>query len=158
MSTALSEREEDYLRGIMEVFEERGYARIRDIANRVEVSPPSAVEMMKKLDRKKLVVYEKYGGVTLTSRGQDIAKVISKRRETFIKFLEIILVPEKIALRDAHILEHQLDPKTIIQFNRFVEFITSAQERPRFVSRWVSMFEKYCDGKESEENSFRISP
>ncbi|MCK4702530.1 metal-dependent transcriptional regulator [Candidatus Bathyarchaeota archaeon] len=145
MSSGLSEREEDYIRAILEVIEEKGYARIRDIANKVEVRPPSAVGMMKKLDKKKLVVYEKYGGVVFTPEGREIAIAIRNRHDTFKRFLEIILVPEDIAIKDAHILEHQLDPKTIIQFTKFVEFITRAKERPRFVSRWMEMFKKFSE-------------
>ena len=52
MSYGLSEREEDYMRGILEVIEEKGYARVRDIAFKVEVKPPSAIEMIKKHDKK----------------------------------------------------------------------------------------------------------
>jgi len=145
MSAPISTREEDYLRGIHEILERKGYARIRDIANEVGVSPPSAVEMMKKLAQKGMVVYEKYGGVTLTPQGREIARVISRRHEIFRKFLEIILVPEEVAMKDAHLLEHQLDPMTIKQFTRFVEFITSASDRPRWVGRWIEMFKGYCE-------------
>jgi len=145
MSASLSTREEDYLRSIHEILERKGYARIRDIANEVGVTPPSAVEMMRKLAQKGMVIYEKYGGVNLTPQGREIARVISRRHETFIKFLEIILVPKEVALKDAHILEHQLDPKTIKQFARFVEFITGASDHPRWVGRWIEMFKGYCE-------------
>ncbi|MCD6263364.1 metal-dependent transcriptional regulator [Candidatus Bathyarchaeota archaeon] len=148
---SLSEREEDYLRAIYEIICRKGYARIKDIAKEVEVRPPTAVEMMKKLARKGLVKYEKYGGVSLTSQGSEIAMVISKRHETFTKFLEIILVPREIALKDAHILEHQLNPKTILQFTRFVEFITGASDRPRIVGRWMEMFKNYCEALDRQE-------
>ena len=145
MSSDLSEREEDYIRGILEVIEKKGYARIRDIAYKVEVKPPSATEMMKKLDKKGLVIYEKYGGVVFTPEGREIATAIRDRHETFRRFLEIIFVPEGIAIKDAHILEHQLDPKTIIQFTKFVEFITSTKERPQIVSRMMEMFSKFSE-------------
>ena len=151
MSTDLSEREEDYLRGILEILEQKGYARIRDIANKVDVSPPSAVEMMKKLAAKELVLYEKYGGVTLTQRGREIAQAISERHDTFEKFLEIILVPREIAKMDAHILEHQLDPKTILQFTRFVEFIASASDHPRWIGRWRELFKGFCEAANERE-------
>ncbi len=148
MSSGLSEREEDYIRGILDVFEEKGYARIRDISYTVNVRPPSAVEMMKKLDKKRLIIYEKYGGVVFTPEGREIAIAIRNRHDIFKRFLEIILVPEDIAIKDAHILEHQLDPKTIIQFTKFVEFITSTKERPRLVSRSIEMFKKFSEKKD----------
>jgi DtxR family Mn-dependent transcriptional regulator len=148
MSIALSEREEDYLRGILEVLNGKGYVRIRDLANEVEVRPSSAIEMMKKLDKKGLVVYEKYGGVVFTPEGRDVALSIRNRHETFKKFLEMIFVPKDIAIKDAHILEHQLDPKTILQFKKFVEFITAYKERPHMVSRWLEMFKEFSEGED----------
>jgi len=105
--------------------------------------------MMKKLDREGLVVYEKYGGVTLTSSGRMTAEIIKKRHETFMKLLEIILVPRDIALKDAHLLEHQLDPKTVLQFTRFVEFISNAYDYPRFRKRWLEQYRRYCEERES---------
>jgi DtxR family Mn-dependent transcriptional regulator len=149
MSIDLTDREEDYLRSILEIIEEKGYSRTKDIAHKLGITSPSVVEMIKKLDDKKLVAYERYEGVTLTPEGHSVAKMIRDRHDTFKKFLEIILVPEKTASKDAHILEHQLDPMTILQFNRFVEFITSAPERPKFVSRWMEMFKQYCLQREN---------
>ncbi|TET20361.1 metal-dependent transcriptional regulator [Candidatus Bathyarchaeota archaeon] len=147
MKETLTGRTEDYLRGICEIIERKGYARIKDIVRELNVRPSTVVEMMKKLDHIGLVVYEKYGGITLTPQGEEIARAISERHETFKKFLEIILVPKDVALKDAHMLEHQLDPKTILQFTRFVEFITSAPEHPKFVKRWVEQFKRYCETK-----------
>lgn len=152
MKEALTGRSEDYLRGLYEIIQRKGYARIKDIARELGVQPPSAVEMMKKLDQIGLVAYEKYGGVILTSQGEEIARAVSKRHETFKKFLEIILVPKDIALKDAHMLEHRLDPKTILQFTRFVEFVTAAPKRPRFVRRWMDHFKEYCE-KENQQCS-----
>jgi len=144
MKNTLTGRAEDYLRVLLEIEEMKGYARIRDLARELDVQPPSVVEMMKKLHRMGFVAYERYGAVTLTSQGKEIAKIIAKRHKTFKKFLEIILVPKEIVLRDSHILEHRLHPKTVLQFTRFVEFFTSASEH-EFVSRWLEEFKKYCE-------------
>ena len=111
----------------------------------------TVVEMVRKLHKDGFVRYEKYGGVTLTPRGREIAEAIKERRDVFKKFLELILVPEDVALKDSHILEHQLNPKTILQFTRFVKFITEASERPKFVGRWIEQFKKYC--RREEERS-----
>ena len=132
MRMEVTGKAEDYLRGIYEITQQKGFARIRDIANNLTVKPSSAVEMVRKLDRLQLVRYEKYGGVLLTTKGKEMAEVIEKRHETFKKFLEIILVPENVALKDAHVLEHRLQPKTILQFSKFVDFIENAQENPKF--------------------------
>ena len=141
----LTDREEDYLKAILEVIKTKGYARIKDIAIKVNVTPASTVGMMNKLTKKKYVNYQKYEGITLTESGTIHAKVITHRHEIFKKFLRIICVPDQIAEKDAHILEHQLDPKTIIQFNKFVEFISNAKERPHIISRMMEMFKKFSD-------------
>ena len=147
MSMEITGKAEDYLRGIYEITREKGFARIRDIANHLDVKPSSAVEMVRKLDRLQLVRYEKYGGVMLTSKGKEMAEVIEKRHETFKKFLEIILVPKNVALKDAHVLEHRLHPRTILQFSKFVDFIENAQDNPRFLKKWRSAFKRYCESK-----------
>lgn len=147
MSMEITGKAEDYLRGIYEITQEKGFARIRDIANHLNVKPSSAVEMVRKLDRLQLVRYEKYGGVMLTSKGREMAEVIEKRHETFKKFLEIILVPKNVALKDAHVLEHRLHPRTILQFSKFVDFIEHAQDNPRFLKKWRSAFKRYCESK-----------
>ena len=148
MESILSRRAEDYLRSIYEIVERKGFARIKDISRELGLRPSSVVEMVKKLHKKGLVRYEKYGGVVLTSQGREIAEAVKKRHEVFKKFLELILVPEDIALKDSHILEHQLDPKTILQFTRFVKFITESSERPRFVERWMEHFKEFCRREE----------
>lgn len=148
-----SGRAEDYLRGIHRIIEKKGFARVKDVASELKVKPSSVVEMMNKLQTMDLVVYEKYGGIRLTGEGTVIAQVIRKRHETFAKFLEIILVPREVALKDAHILEHQLDPKTILQFARFVEFMADLSHKPGFIRRWMEEFKEYCskeDRKASE--------
>ncbi|TDA42254.1 MAG: metal-dependent transcriptional regulator [Thermoproteota archaeon] len=146
----VSRRVEDYLRIIYETVEKKGYARIRDISRALGVKPSSAVGMVRKLHEQGLVVYEKYGGVILTPRGREIAEAVERRHDIFKKFLKILLVPDDIAAKDAHILEHQLDPRTILQLARFVEFITQAMEtdRPVFIKRWIEEFRRYCESRD----------
>jgi DtxR family Mn-dependent transcriptional regulator len=149
MNDGLTARAEDYLRAVYEITKQKGYARIKDVAGKLSVQPSTAVEMIKKLHVNEFVFYEKYGGITLTPRGKEVAEAIKKRHDTFKRFLQIILVPKEIALKDAHVLEHQLDSKTILQFTKFVEFVTSASasKHPKFVERWLEQFKRYCETK-----------
>jgi DtxR family Mn-dependent transcriptional regulator len=147
MKKTVSGKVEDYLKAMYEVEGKKGYVRVKDISKELGVKPSTVVEMMRKLHEQGLVVYEKYSGITLTSRGREIAEAVKKRHDTFRKFLEIILVPEDMAAKDAHVLEHQLDPRTILQFTRFVAFIAQATEagRPKFIKRWIEEFREYCE-------------
>jgi DtxR family Mn-dependent transcriptional regulator len=134
LSLELTDREEDYLRAIYEIIASKGYARIKDVAIKVKVTPASVVEMMKKLRDKKLVNYEKYEAITLTDTGAQYAEAISKRHDTFKEFLKIINVPDDVAEKDAHILEHYLDAKTINQFTRFVDLVKNPDHDLKLVN------------------------
>jgi len=137
----LSRKTEDYLEAIYNITEKKGYARVKDIASELKVSSPSVTEMMKKLSDQGFIVYEKYSGIILTEKGRKIAKGVKKRHDIFKNFLEIILVPEHIANKDACIMEHHLNPKTIEQFSKFVEFVKNAPIHPE----WLKHFKEYCE-------------
>ncbi|MCW4024417.1 MAG: hypothetical protein NWF01_05200 [Candidatus Bathyarchaeota archaeon] len=83
----------------------------------------------------------------MTKSGTEIALIVEKRHETFRKFLEILLVPKDIALKDSHILEHQLQIKTVLQFSFFLDFITLYPERSMFIKKWTDDFKKYCESQ-----------
>ena len=136
----LSRKAEDYLEAIYTIVEKKGYARIKDIATTLHVTPPSVTEMVQKLAKKNLVIYEKYSGVNLTDKGKDVAQSVKYRHDTFNTFLEIILVPGHIAEKDACELEHHLNPKTIEQFSKFVSFVKEAPMYPE----WLQQFKEYC--------------
>ncbi len=154
MVSSLSSRKEDYLRAIYNVIERKGYARIKDISHEIDVHPSSVTEMMKKLANQGLIVYEKFSGVTLTFQGEEVAKAIHKRHETFTKLLEMLLIPSKIAQQDAHMLEHGLHPKTILQLTRFLVFISEECEGPLCagiaMKDWRELFENYCEWEDSK--------
>jgi DtxR family transcriptional regulator, manganese transport regulator len=140
-------RAEDYLRAVSEIVQQKGCARTNDISKKLNVQQPTVVEMVKKLHDRGFVVYEKYGVVSLTLHGKDIVKIVRKRHDTFQKFLKLISVPEDIASKDADVLEHLLHPETIVQFERFVDFVghASAIGHPKLVERWMEQFKEYCE-------------
>ena len=136
----LSRKAEDYLEAILNIVEKKGYSRVKDIASALDIKPPSVVEMLKRLNDMGLVEYRKYDGVTLTPKGREIASVVKDRHDTIKAFLEIIKVPEKIADKDACIIEHELEAKTIEQLKNFVRFVKSAPDYPQ----WLEHFETFC--------------
>jgi Mn-dependent DtxR family transcriptional regulator len=79
----------------------------------------------------------------LTNEGLQVAESISKNYDIFQKFLEIILVPDETAIKDANILQHKLDEKTIIQFGKFVKFMTL--EQMGVTKKWRKIFKYYSD-------------
>ena len=117
----LSRTAEDYLEAILNVTLEKGYARTKDVAHELDLSPSSVVEMFRKLDRMGLVEYRRYEGVVLKPAGREVAEVVRSRHE----ILRVIHVPEKIADADACAMEHELHPATIQQIRLLVEVLRS---------------------------------
>ena len=120
---ALTQKTEDYLEAILNVVLGKGYAKTKDVARALDVSPSSVVEMFQKLDSLGLVEYRRYEGVVLTARGRQIAVVIKYRHDTLRNFFLLIGVPEEIADKDACAMEHELSEKSIEQVRFFIEFM-----------------------------------
>jgi len=142
----LTRKVEDYLEAILNVTEDKGYVRTKDIAKKLGVTSPSVVEMMKKLNDMKYVNYRKYDGVTLTTEGKAIAAAVKERHDIIRAFLKIINVPQQIANKDACTIEHNLNPKTIEQIKRLVDFVETAPGCPK----WVEHFKEYCQTGQHE--------
>ncbi|HNR58087.1 MAG TPA: metal-dependent transcriptional regulator [Methanothrix sp.] len=140
MMSKLSRKAEDYLEAIFEISQEKGYARVRDISQKLDIRPPSVVEMVKKLDELGYVVHKKQEGVFLTPKGEEIGRVIKDRHDTIKAFLMLINVPEPIADKDACIMEHKLDTKTVEQIKNLVKFIQLSSDRPP----WLDHFDVFC--------------
>lgn len=85
----LSENVEEYLEQLL-VFEENGdtLVRISQVSEGLGISPPSAVQMLKKLEARGLVNYRRREGVQLTEEGRRVAtQIIRNHRliETLMK-------------------------------------------------------------------------
>ncbi len=110
----LTENLEDYIFDIYEILKEAPIVRVKDIAKRREVKLSSVVVAAKSLAEKGLINYQKYGYITLTEKGLEIAKSIENRKRVLYKFLtEILKVNHESALKDAHKMEHDLSEETI---------------------------------------------
>lgn len=117
----LTMKEEDYLESILNISEMKGYAKARDIADDLCVSPSSASEMFVKLSKKGLIVHRKYEGVTLTDTGRDVAVQVRFRHDVLVEFLKQIGVSADTADKDACFMEHELHTETIQRIKEFVE-------------------------------------
>lgn len=137
----LSENEEGYVETIYSLIREHGYARVADIADTLNVKPPSVTNMLQKLDEQKFVTYTRYRGVVLTPKGKLLAETLERRHQALKKFLIMIGVSEETAEKDACEIEHKINRETIGKLTRFVEFVQSAPETPLFLKHFKK-FEK----------------
>ena len=134
---------EDYLEAIWDLQNKKGYIKVKDIADRLEVTRPSVSEMIKKLAENDYILYEKYGGIIFTGKGKKLAKEIKKRHTLLAKFLKIIGVSEENAQKDACKLEHDVSFETIECLFKFIEFVHLLPDN----SKWIEHFQKYLKKK-----------
>lgn len=118
-----TERDEDYLKIIASIVDEKGYAKVKDVAKELKLGPSTVTGMFRKLDGAGYINYEKYGGVTLTKKGEEIAKKTKAKYSMLKDFLTKLGLEEKIAEEDACKIEHILNPKTARTLEKFVEFV-----------------------------------
>ncbi len=108
-----SQSAEDYLERIHELIQEKGYARVVDIASSLEVKQASVTSMVQKLDELGYLNYEKYRGLVLTDRGRTVATRIQKRHETLSRFFSLFGLSAETQQQDIEGIEHHLSPATV---------------------------------------------
>ncbi|WP_181350084.1 transcriptional regulator MntR [Thalassobacillus sp. CUG 92003] len=113
---------EDYIEQIYMLIEEKGYARVSDIAENLQVHPSSVTKMVQKLDKDQYLNYEKYRGLILTPKGKKVGKRLVYRHELLEQFLEIIGVDKGNIYEDVEGIEHHLSWNSIDRIGDLVQY------------------------------------
>ncbi len=120
---------EDYLERIYQLMQEKGYARVVDIANLLNVQSPSVTRMIQKLADEDFLQYEKYRGIVLTPKGEHLGKSVKRRHKTLAEFLrQIGVTDEETVFKDVEGIEHHVSPATMDAIRSLVHFF---EENPR---------------------------
>src|SRR5258707_13014392 len=108
-----SQTAEDYLERIQELIEEKGYARVVDIASSLQVKQASVTSMVQKLGELGYLNYEKYRGLMLTEKGKQAATNIQRRHETLSRCFSLFGLDPETQKRDIEGIEHHLSAETV---------------------------------------------
>lgn len=122
----LTQAEENYIKTIyhLSATHQEGVST-NAIAQRMETKASSVSDMIKKLDDKELIHYQKYQGVQLTSKGLHLAKMIIRRHRLWEVFLVEKLDFSWDEVHDvAEELEHIKSEKLINKLDAFLNFPT----------------------------------
>ncbi|GAA5415486.1 HTH-type transcriptional regulator MntR [Paraliobacillus ryukyuensis] len=114
---------EDYIEQIYILIESKGYARVSDIADALDVHPSSVTKMVQKLDKDEYLNYEKYRGLILTPQGKKIGKRLVYRHELLEQFLELIGVNQENIYQDVEGIEHHLSWNSIDRIGDLVQYL-----------------------------------
>lgn len=120
---------EDYIEQIYLLISNKGYARVSDIAEALEVHPSSVTKMVQKLDRESYLHYERYRGLILTAKGKKIGKRLVERHDLLERFLKIIGVDEENIYDDVEGIEHHLSWNSIDRIGDLVQYFEECPDR-----------------------------
>lgn len=127
---------EDHIEQIYLLIDNKGYARVSDIAEALSVLPSSVTKMVQKLDKDGYLIYEKYRGLTLTPKGQKLGKRLVQRHELLEQFLRLIGVDEERIYEDVEGIEHHLSWNSI---DRIADLVQLLEENPQMTSKLEEM-------------------
>jgi DtxR family Mn-dependent transcriptional regulator len=137
----LSESIENYLEAILDLEKTNKVARAKDIAEQLGLQKGSVSGALKVLKEKRLINYEPYSFITLTSKGKKIAESIYRRHQVLNDFLQNILqIDADKADNTACRMEHVIDEETLERLIVFIEYIDTC---PRSEDGWLASFVDY---------------
>ena len=116
--------EENYLKAILSInLETKNIVSTNEIAGVLNTSPASVSEMIKKLEEKNLVDYEKYKGVSLSKSGEKLALEILRKHRLWETFLVNKLEFSWSEVHDvAEQLEHVKSKKLTNKLDHFLNY------------------------------------
>ena len=117
-----SESTEDHLERIQELIEQKGYARVADLAVSLRLTTSAVSNMVRRLARRGFVNYERYRGFTLTPTGQQVAQHVKSRHKILTEFLELLGLDSETVNREVEDIEHHLRPETLAIFSKLVSY------------------------------------
>ncbi len=132
-----SAKEEDYLEVIYELTKIKGYVKAKDISRILNVKASSVTKMLKKLSKKELVQYERYGGISLTEKGKAIAEKMIEKHKILLDFLIFLGVEDKTANMEAEGIEHVISEETLEKIRNLYEFISKNESIKKSLNEFI---------------------
>jgi len=137
MHRSASESTEDHLERIAGLIEDKGYARVTDVAEALGVKPSTVSNMVRRLAARGFVNYEKYRGFSLTEEGRNVAARIKTRHQILTELFSLLeLAPETVD-QEVEDIEHHLRPQTLEIFRQLVSYWKSRPEELRAFLRFA---------------------
>lgn len=123
-----SDSTEDHVERIAELVAAKGYARVTDLAEVLDLRPSTVSNMVRRLGERGLVNHERYRGFTLTAEGRAVAARIKARHETLtVLFTQLGLDEESVAA-EVEDIEHHLHPRTLALLGKLTAYWKSKPE------------------------------
>lgn len=121
---SLSASLEDYLEAILILERRNRVARVKEIAEALNVQMPSVSGAVKTLRSKGLVLYEKNSYIRLSEKGMEVATSIQNRHLALAGFLRKVLCLDANEAQDlACKIEHVITPEVGLRLQNLTSYI-----------------------------------
>lgn len=109
----MSASTEEYLEALYNLTQDSESASTSEISKRLNIAPASVTEMLKKLASEGYVNYLPYQGVTLTPKGLELARKMTRKHRLLERFLHDMLhIGKDKVHQEACAMEHALSDET----------------------------------------------
>lgn len=116
-----TELAEDYVEAIAEIISVNGSCRIKDLADRFQVSHVTASRTVSRLQKSGLASTEPHAPVVLTTKGKRLAEESARRHDIVYNFLIALGVSESTAESDTEGIEHHVSRETLDLMKAFAD-------------------------------------
>ena len=116
----ITEAMEDYLEMLTRLSITNKEIHIKDLAEKLNVKPPSVSKMMNRLKGLNFVSFEKYKTIVLTEKGYNLGKYFLERHNTLVSFFKK-LNKKDYHLKQVETIEHFIDYETIQNMKKYIK-------------------------------------
>ena len=117
----VSKAKEEYLKTMYVIKKQNGNIRVTDIANKMNCTKASVNKAINNLKEEKLVNYELYGKIDLTSKGEELAKKILETYDIVYLFLKDVLnINKEEAEEEAEKIKTVINDNTINELAKYI--------------------------------------
>lgn len=122
-----------YLLTIHKLKEEKGYARVTDIAKDLGLTKGSVSTALNNLKKRDLVTEDESKFLSLSKTGHhEVHRILSVRTLMYYFLKDVLGVDDEIAHKDSCLVEHLLSPETGKQLFDFMKAITNKKPKTNF--------------------------
>jgi DtxR family transcriptional regulator, Mn-dependent transcriptional regulator len=151
----MSNSTEEYLEAIYNLSQNGEPATTSAISKRLNISPASTTEMLKKLANEEYVNYSPYQGVTLTSKGLGIGERITRKHRLLERFLhDTLKIGNDKVHTEACAMEHSLSDEAERALCQSLKVPDKCPDDEKLIPPCNLNFSSCQECKESEKKSF----
>ena len=128
---------EDYIEAIWLLTQEKGYARVSDIAERLGLAPGSVSRMVRRLTDEGVLTHERYRGLALTAEGRRRGQLLLARHRLLERFLGLLGMTDLHSVyRTVEGIEHHLGSDALAVIEQLLSY---SEQHPE----WWQMFREW---------------